>query len=649
MRRKFRGAVCEVLTVGAALGAVTVALAPLPATAQSNPSGSLSMNRSFPPESSPSATATQGIQDERARLLIDRHVAWLGGWSRLDDLQSVSVSGRISVAGLEGTITMRERRDGYRRTDFDLSVVKGSDAVGADDAWSLNASGQIEDLGEDQAATTRRSIERSFGAHLRGIGVEVTSLGTEEHEQETWEVVRFRYPNGDLSDLFLADDGSTIWQREVTDTDTVWNKSSDWRTVEGLRYPFLQESIHEHAAANQTIRWETVTINQPLPDSIFERPSGRQVARVEDPSGSTPWMPIELHLDRYVYFSAQVNGQPTDVILDSGAGITVVDAATAQRLGLESTGSLPAQGVAGRTEAGIVKGLQIRLGSLVLDDLTAAVIDLSDPNRRLGRDLSVILGKEVFHNVIVEIDYPGERIRFHDPAKFRYTGQGHRVPLIPGPDGHKHLELSIEDLPPAKVALDTGSGATLSIFGAYAEENDLLKGRSPMSEHVSAGVGGTSVSTAATVRSLTFAGFKMKDVPVSFHREDVGAFATKRHAGNLGAGILARFVVFFDYPSECLWVEPVEGWDTEPFARDRSGLQTLKDDQGLEVIFVAPGSPAAESGWKAGDRIIAIDGKPIGADYFESMWEWARADDGTQARLTMANGEERTLVLRTYY
>src|SRR5690606_32933306 len=136
--------------------------------------------------------------------------------------------------------------------------------------------------------------------------------------------------------------------------------------VDGLRYPFVQESLHEHAAANQSIQWESVSLDEPLADSIFERPSGRQVARVEDASGSTPWMPIQLHLDRYVFLSAEVNGQPIEVILDSGAGITVVDAAAARTLGLEATGSLPAQGVAGRAEAGIVTGLQIRVGSLVL-------------------------------------------------------------------------------------------------------------------------------------------------------------------------------------------------------------------------------------------------------------------------------------------
>ncbi|MCA9728899.1 MAG: aspartyl protease family protein [Candidatus Eisenbacteria bacterium] len=609
----------------------------------------VSMSSPYPPETGGGGTGS-GIRDAKAQALIDRHVAWLGGWSSLDALQSLRLEGAISVSGLQGTIVDRERRDGYRRTDFDLKVVQGTETVAPEDAWGINVSGQIEDLGTDQAASIRRSIARSFSQHLRGEGVAVSAMPAQEKEGRSWEVVRFEYPNGDLSDLFLDRDGSTTWQREVTDTDTVWNKLSDWRVVDGLRFPFVQESFHEHAAANQTVRWETVTVNPPLPAEEFARPTaGQQVATIDDPSGSTPWMPIELHQGRYVFLQGTVNGEPTDIVLDSGAGITVLDRPTVERLHLETAGSLPAQGVSGRTEAALVQGFSIDIGQVHLAGLTGAVIDLADVNRRVGRDLSVILGKEVFHNLLVEIDYPESRIRFHDPAKFRYTGTGAKVPLTAGEDGHKDLEVSVEDLPPAKVGLDTGSGSTLSIFGAYAAEHDLLAGRHPMSEHVSAGVGGTSVSKVTTVRSITFAGYTLHDVPVSFHDTEVGAFATKRQAGNLGAGILGRFRVYFDYPSECLWVEPGKDWDTAPFERDRSGLQTIAQDGALDVIFVAPGSPAAAGPWKAGDKITAIDGNPVTGDYWKSLYKWSRAEAGTRVRLTTADGEERELVLATYY
>ena len=121
------------------------------------------------------------------------------------------------------------------------------------------------------------------------------------------------------------------------------------------------------------------------------------------------------------------------------------------------------------------------------------------------------------------------------------------------------------------VGLDTGQGGALAVFGHYARQKGFLEGR-PLSESQGGGVGGATVSKTGTLRSVALAGFELHDVPVTFPPEDVkGAFDTKRQAGNLGAGILTRFRVLFDYAHECLWLEPGPGLDA-PFPRDRTGL-----------------------------------------------------------------------------
>jgi C-terminal processing protease CtpA/Prc len=53
----------------------------------------------------------------------------------------------------------------------------------------------------------------------------------------------------------------------------------------------------------------------------------------------------------------------------------------------------------------------------------------------------------------------------------------------------------------------------------------------------------------------------------------------------------------------------------DAFCKDRSGIQANYRSGALDVIFVAPGSPASRSGWKIGDRIIAINRRPIGPEY----------------------------------
>jgi C-terminal processing protease CtpA/Prc len=108
--------------------------------------------------------------------------------------------------------------------------------------------------------------------------------------------------------------------------------------------------------------------------------------------------------------------------------------------------------------------------------------------------------------------------------------------------------------------------------------------------------------------------------------------------------------VLFDYPHDCLWIEAAEGWDTEPFRKDRSGLQILPDGAAAVVRFVSPGSPAEAAGWKVGDRIVAIDGRPIDpATYGRDLALWGFGPSGTEVRLTLEGGEERILRLAEYY
>lgn len=50
-----------------------------------------------------------------------------------------------------------------------------------------------------------------------------------------------------------------------------------------------------------------------------------------------------------------------------------------------------------------------------------------------------------------------------------------------------------------------------------------------------------------------------------------------------------------------------------------------KERPGLNIQFVIPGSPAVKAGIQPGDRLIAIDGKPINTveDYRAATQEWA--------------------------
>lgn len=588
---------------------------------------------------------------QESREALERHIEWLGGAEAWRAVAGLRMSGTLAVAGLQGTLVVTVHRDGYQRTEYDLEVVEGVEAVTPEDAWEINPSGQVEIMGTDKAAAQRRGIGQAFQWHLlRRDDSEVSFPGAEEKGGREWEVVRFSYPDGDLLDLFLDPaDGSCTWARRLEDTETNWIRYGDWRRVEGLRVPFSQETISDSPMKNQSVTWTEVSLLDEVEAATFRRPaSGASPVRILDASGSTPWMPMNLFLGRYIYLPGKVNGVETEIVLDSGAGMTVLHEPVAKAAGLVGKGTLAAEGTGGEAAAAVVNDVALEIGGLSLTGISAAVLDLSDVGRKMGRDLPVILGKEVFHDVIVDVDYPNRRIAFRDPRRWSYQGGGNEIALLPAEGGHKRIRMQVEDLSPAAFDVDTGNGRDLVLFEAYADENGILENRPRLSESQGGGVGGTTISKITTLSSATFAGHVLENVPVMVSQADEGAFHTTRNAGNVGASIFSRFRIVFDYPGDRMFVEPGAGWD-RPFRVNRTGIQARLVDGELDVRFVAPGSPAEAAGLKLGDRIVAVNGSKPGEDFWKTGYELFYGDEGTNLALDLADGRSLGLELATYY
>jgi S1-C subfamily serine protease len=86
-------------------------------------------------------------------------------------------------------------------------------------------------------------------------------------------------------------------------------------------------------------------------------------------------------------------------------------------------------------------------------------------------------------------------------------------------------------------------------------------------------------------------------------------------AGTMGVAVLSRFNLTFDYTRRRLILEPTARTH-RPMQYDASGLLLTgsgPDLRGIEVLYVEPGSPAAEAGIKPGDALVKVDDKPVSA------------------------------------
>jgi len=74
--------------------------------------------------------------------------------------------------------------------------------------------------------------------------------------------------------------------------------------------------------------------------------------------------------------------------------------------------------------------------------------------------------------------------------------------------------------------------------------------------------------------------------------------------------VLQRFRVVFDYPSGRMFLQPNKQ-HARGFEYNTAGLVMSGGKQCYKVEDVLAGSPAEKQGVRAGDRIVAINGRPI--------------------------------------
>jgi predicted metalloprotease with PDZ domain len=117
---------------------------------------------------------------------------------------------------------------------------------------------------------------------------------------------------------------------------------------------------------------------------------------------------------------------------------------------------------------------------------------------------------------------------------------------------------------------------------------------------------------------------------------------------NVGIGLLKPFRMTMDLGRDRIFLEPLA--NPPAFQRDRAGVRTELTPAGLDLVFVSPQSPAAAAGLKKGDRLVAIDGRAIGGDFFQGpAGSWNQRAAGEKIDLALADGRHVTLTLADYY
>jgi len=363
-------------------------------------------------------------------------------------------------------------------------------------------------------------------------------------------------------------------------------------------------------------------------------------------------IPIEAD-NRLVAFRARLNDRDgVRLVLDTGAGDSVLNAGIAAELGLKVVGAHHAMGAGGPAVGTTVAGVNVALPGFELLDQTMGTLPLDPIAAQSGRPLDGILGRPLFNRCVVELDYPRKCASLFDATEYRYGGSGASVRLS-FEDNLPYVEARLV-LPDGralegKCVIDTGAATSVLLPPDVVERDGIAAVLGKTITTKARGVGGAREIPLGRAAKLELGGFSLSQPIVALQSAGSGYVTAKGAVGNIGGGILSRFKVTFDYPRRRMYLEPGPDF-SRPFEADMSGLQlvaTLPDLKRVKVVSVLDNSPALDAGIQAGDEIDTVDGTPAGDIGLPALRERFRLE-GQDLRLGLLRGTERiTAALRT--
>jgi hypothetical protein len=347
-----------------------------------------------------------------------------------------------------------------------------------------------------------------------------------------------------------------------------------------------------------------------------------------------------------VIVKTKIDGKgPFNFIIDSGVGIIIItDPGLADSVGLQSRRTIKLSGLGSGEDfdATITSNLSFDLDGIKGNNMSAAILrkDRFGLSNYAGMPIHGLIGYDFFNSLAVKFNFYDSTLTVARPGYLKEFKKGFRVPISieqGKPYINARIKLDNQHEINAKLVVDIGAGHPLMLDNQV--KNNTLPQKFIVG-NLGVGLTGPVTGLISRVNEIDIGKYPFKNVITSFTLTDTSTDAARAvpRDGNLGLGILKRFMLIIDYQNSAMFLQPAKDFKA-PFEHDMSGLEYYADGDNYRTIIinrVEPGSAGDITGLQKDDAILNINFKPVADMTIQEI------DD------IFKSGADRSLILDIY-
>jgi hypothetical protein len=602
------------------------------------------------------ASSSMRAEEITADVLLERHLEALGGRRAIEEIRSIVSTGKVEIiaTGMKGTIRSIILMPCLTYTEAGLGLFTIRQGFDGGRIWMVGPNGMLQ-IQRDENSRRNQSttcLLESYGYILRTEDVPIEYSGTALVDSLEHHVLTIDTDDGYPCRLLIDPSSYLISSIEIESmTGTVEQRFYDYREEGGVLFPFRTVTSQRSIGQSIEVRTLDIEINGEVDPAVF-LPPGDLTDDFRFISGGDSTEIDFLYVNSHIYLPVRIEGGGPErlFLLDSGAGMTMIDEDLAGILRLETVGSIPGAGAGGMTDFSMTRIPGFRTGDVEFEEQTAIIYPISDlTGRYSGIETGGVLGYDFLSRFVTRIDYEKGAITFFRRGSQPSIELGDTIsaPLL-----HRifSIQVSLDERYTGTFLLDTGANSSI-LQKSFVEANSLLEGRETV-EIAVAGAGGEERAIVSRFEFIGIGETRLVDPVLTIPQSGKGIGAFEGISGVIGNDILERFTVWLDYPEQIAVLKPNRSLE-KPFWPDRSGLQITAGDGGrLEVRLVIEGSPGAKAGIIRGDILERVNGIEAIEENIDIILSIFMGEHGDSAEIElMRDGVEKrsaTIALEPY-